>query len=218
MVGDLAVTSSGAHRAIRWLGHRTIDCRRHPRPADVMPIRISAHASGADQPARNLFVSPGHAICVDAAGEVLIPAGSLVNGSTIQQVEVDEITYWHVELDSHEIILAEGLPAESYLEMGNRSFFGAGDVVALHGNPDGHVPTHADFCRPFVDGGPLLEAVKARLGAASRQAPRGRSAILYSQPLDVAQRSLIPRVQPLSTIAEYAFRANARHDSRGDQP
>ena len=46
---------------------------------------------------------------------------ALVNGTTITQVEVDEVTYWHVELDSHDVILAEGPPAESYLEMGNRA-------------------------------------------------------------------------------------------------
>ncbi len=164
-VGDLIVTASGDLRAIVWLGYRTVDCRRHPCPRETFPIRIAAHAFGPDKPTRDLYVSPGHAICVDVLGGVLIPAGSLINGLTIVQVEVESVTYWHVELDAHEIILAESLPAETYLEMGNRTFFGAGDVVALHGNPDGHVPTHADFCRPFVDGGPLHEAVRARLGA-----------------------------------------------------
>ena len=49
-VGDFAVVASGAARAIRWLGHRTIDCRRHPCPSLVLPIRIAAHAFGAGRP------------------------------------------------------------------------------------------------------------------------------------------------------------------------
>ena len=52
-----------------------------------------------------------------------IPVGYLVNGATIAQVEVDEVSYWHVELDSHDVLIANNLPAESYLAMGNRGFF-----------------------------------------------------------------------------------------------
>ncbi len=164
-VGDLALTLSGAARPIRWLSQRSVDCRRHPKPLEVMPVRIAAHAFGDNRPERDLMVSPGHSICVDIVGEVFIPAASLVNGSTIQQIEVDEITYWHVELDSHDVILAENLPAESYLDMGNRAFFQAADVVDLAVGPDADPSqrTHADFCRPFHAAGPLVDAVKVQL-------------------------------------------------------
>ena len=163
--GDIAVTASGAHRPIRWVGHRTINCDRHPRPAEVMPVRIAAHAFGPNKPARDLYVSPGHAICIDMLGGVLIPAGSLVNGSTIVQVDVESVIYWHVELDEHEIILAEGLPAESYLEMGNRDFFAENGTVALAASPDTTERTHADFCRQYYAVGSLVEAARARLNA-----------------------------------------------------
>ena len=165
-VGDYVVTATGANRPIRWLGHRSVDCRNHPYPNDVRPVRISAHAFGARRPARDLFVSPGHAICIDVLGEVLIPAIALVNGATVQQVEVDEVTYWHVELESHDIILAENMPAESYLDMGNRGFFQEADVVDLAAaGPDADPAqrTHADFCRPFHGGGPLVDVVKVQL-------------------------------------------------------
>ena len=168
-VGDLVVTALGAHRPIRWLGHRAIDYRRHPRPSEVMPVRIVAHAFGAERPARDLYVSPGHSICVDVMGQVLIPASALVDGAAVTQVEVDKVTYWHVELDSHDILIADGLPAESYLAMGNRSFFAESDVVALGAAPDGgHSDilverTHAAFCRPFHAHGSVVEAVRARL-------------------------------------------------------
>jgi hypothetical protein len=159
-VGDLAVTASGEARAIRWIGHRTLKCRSR---ADLLPVRIAADAFGEGRPARDLLVSPGHAVCVDVLGEVLIPAIRLVNGTTVAQVEVAEVTYWHVELESHDILLAEGLPAESYLDMGNRAFFeGAGFGLG----PDTAAGrTTADFCRPFHEDGALVEAVRARLQA-----------------------------------------------------
>ncbi|MFE1599593.1 Hint domain-containing protein [Methylobacterium sp. ID0610] len=163
-VGDLAVTASGEHRSIRWIGHRKLNCRRHPKPHEVHPVRILKNAFGLGKPERDLFVSPGHAVCLDLLGEVLIPASSVVNGATIAQVEVDEVTYWHVELDGHDILIADGLPAESYLEMGNRAFFAAanGDAAAA---PDTPVPTHADFCRPFLCNGKVVEAARERLRA-----------------------------------------------------
>ena len=170
-VGDLVVTTSGALRPITWLGHRTIDCRRHPDPAAVLPVRIAAHAFGVGRPARDLLVSPGHAICVDVGGETLIPAGALIDGGAVAQVEVAHVTYWHVELASHDVILAENLACESYLDMGNRSFFAETGVVALAGVPDG-ARTHADFCRPFAASGPLVEAARARLAVRQVQAPR----------------------------------------------
>ena len=164
-LGDIAITSSGEHCPIRWIGHRTVDCARHPEPDAVQPVRISASALGPNKPERDLLVSPGHAICLDLLGEVLIPASALVNGTTITQEQVEEVTYWHVELDSHDILTANGQPAESYLDMGNRAFFAESGVVDLSALPDAGpaVRTHADFCRPFHDCGTVVGAVRAQL-------------------------------------------------------
>jgi len=103
-----------------WVGHRRLDCRRHPRPNEVWPIHIAAHAFAPGSPSRALRLSPDHAVFT---GEVLIPVRYLVNGSTIAQVETDRVTYWHVELAQHDILLAENLPCESYLDTGNRDAF-----------------------------------------------------------------------------------------------
>jgi hypothetical protein len=161
ILGDLAVTTSAERRPIRWLGHRALKLGSHPWAVAAMPIQILAHALGPDRPARDLYVSPGHGICVDISGETLIPASSLINGSTIRRVDVDSVTYWHVELDSHDILLAENLPAESYIEMGNRGFFSEAQVVALDAPPDAR--DHDAFCRPFQSDGPLVDAVRERL-------------------------------------------------------
>ncbi len=167
-VGDVLVTSSQEHRPIRWLGHRSVNPKAFLDPASAMPVRIVTHAFGENRPARDLVVSPGHSLCIDVFGEVLIPASSLINGTTITQEDVESVTYWHVELDSHDILLAENMPAESYLEMGNRAFFAESGVVALDASPDAPVVTHADFCRPFHADGALVEVVRAQLAARAK--------------------------------------------------
>ncbi len=110
----------GGSGPVRWLAHRAIDCQHHPRPADVWPVRITAGAFAPMQPRRDLLLSPSHAIFADGH---LIPVRCLINGTTIVQEAVARITYWHVELASHGVILAEGLPCESYLDTGNRAAF-----------------------------------------------------------------------------------------------
>ena len=92
--------------------------------------------------------------------EVLIPTSALINGATIAQLDVDTVTYWHVELDSHDIILANGLPTESYIDVGNRAFFATGRGAI---DPERDAATLADYCRPFVADGPIVHAVRQRL-------------------------------------------------------
>ena len=172
-VGDLAVTAAGEHRPIRWIGRREIDCRTHPRPHDVHPVRIRAGAFGLDAdgaatPARDLRLSPGHPVLVgadeDAAGGLLVPIMCLINGTSVTRIPVATVTYWHVELDAHDIMLAEGLPAESYLDWGDRSFFAESSDHALH-NPDHVVPGLGARCRPVAIDGPRVEAERRRLDA-----------------------------------------------------
>jgi hypothetical protein len=81
--GDLIRTViGGGHAPVVWIGHRHVDCRAHPRPEQVWPIRIVAGAFGPNAPRRDLFVSPDHALYVDG---VLIPAKYLVNGVAVTQ-------------------------------------------------------------------------------------------------------------------------------------
>jgi fibronectin-binding autotransporter adhesin len=131
--GDAVVTVSGRVEAIRWIGHRRVDCRRHPEPERVWPVRIAAHAFGQGRPRRALRLSPDHSVFVE---DVLIPVKFLINDVTITQVRVDRIRYFHVELAGHDVVVAEGLPAESYLETGGRASFE---------NAEGVTRLHADF-------------------------------------------------------------------------
>ncbi len=127
-VGMRLPTASGRLARIAWLGHRTVEPARHPRPHDMNPIRVRAHAFG-HAPARDLLLSPDHAVLVEG---VLIPIRHLANGSSIAQEPRASITYWHVELDRHDAILAEGLACESYLETGNRNAFEGEAATRLH--------------------------------------------------------------------------------------
>lgn len=160
--GDLVVTNSGEIRPVKWVGHRDFDLRARVDARPFYPVRIAGGAFGPNRPSKDLMVSAGHSICIDLCGEVMIPAGYLINGSTIAQVEADEVSYWHVELDTHDVLLANGLPAESYLAMENRAVFEeAGATVDVLDEGVGR--THADFCRPVVLDGPVLAFVRERL-------------------------------------------------------
>ena len=77
-------------------------------------------AFGPAEPARDLLLSPDHAVF---RGGALIPARALINGSTIVQEPASSAHYFHVELPRHAVLLAEGLPCESYLDTGNRAAF-----------------------------------------------------------------------------------------------
>jgi hypothetical protein len=113
---------SGRLRPVRWVGRRAIDMAAHPRPWDVAPVRVRAHAFAPGQPGCDLLLSPDHAVFVAGA---LIPVRYLLNGTTVAQTMPARVTYLHVELDAHDILLAEGLPCESFLDTGNRAALGA---------------------------------------------------------------------------------------------
>jgi T5SS/PEP-CTERM-associated repeat protein len=154
---------------IIWIGHRTVECWRHPKPTQVWPVRISADAFGPGRPCRDLWLSPDHAVYVEG---VLIPVKHLINDTTIRQVPVDAVTYYHVELPQHAVLLAEGLPAESYLDVGDRTQFANGDgPIALY--PDfASRRWEAEGCAPLVVTGPALEAARRLASAGGGDAER----------------------------------------------
>ena len=72
------------------------------------------------------------------------------------------VEYWHVELERHEVLLAEGLPAESYLDTGNRAAFANG-AAHLRLHPDFAPLSWDDACAELVQAGPRVVAAKRRL-------------------------------------------------------
>src|SRR5579875_3330322 len=124
--GDRVRTAAGALQPIVWIGTRRVDCRRHPEPEIVWPIRVQAGAFADGLPERDLWLSPDHAVFAE---DVLIPVKYLRNGASITQECVEAVEYFHIELPRHDILLAEGLPVESYLDTGNRAQFANGGAV-----------------------------------------------------------------------------------------
>ncbi|MGP8026559.1 MAG: Hint domain-containing protein [Acidocella sp.] len=148
--GDPLITASGERRPVRWIGWRTLDLG--PAPArNALPVLIMPGAFGPGRPHRVLRLSPLH--CVYADG-VLIPVTHLVNGATIIRERAAAATYFHVELDRHDILLAEGLECESYFCSGNRG--------ALYHELGRRSPAARPFA-PNVTSGVRLAAVRRRL-------------------------------------------------------
>jgi len=165
--GDRVRTVLGrGYAPIVWTGRRQVRCASHPRPHEVWPVRIAAGAFGTGLPVRELLVSPGHALFVDGA---LVPAGALLNGATITQPPCEVVRYHHFELPAHDVALAEGLPAESYVDAGNRdSFSDAGKVVmAIPDFAPSFAPSRAGVrrCAPWLQDTPALQPLRARLRA-----------------------------------------------------
>ncbi|MCX7382736.1 MAG: Hint domain-containing protein [Alphaproteobacteria bacterium] len=150
----------GGTAEIVWIGHRRVDCARHPRPQDIWPVRIAPDAFGPGLPAAPLWLSPDHAVHV---ADVLVPIRYLVNGRTIVQEPRTSVTYYHIELPAHDVIRAEGLPCESFLDTGNRgAFTNSGGPIDLH--PDfARAVWDAEACAPLVLGGARLSAIRAML-------------------------------------------------------
>jgi hypothetical protein len=158
--GDEVRLARGGTAPVLWLGHRTVACSRHPRPWDVLPVRVVAHAFGPGQPRGDVLLSPDHAVFIDG---VLVPIRYLLNDATIVQETVPRVTYWHVELDHHDVLLAEGLACESYLDTGNRgAFANGGGVTMMHPDFALHV-WKAESCARLVCNGAELQAARSFL-------------------------------------------------------
>jgi hypothetical protein len=119
--GDLVITTDGRVEPVAWVGRQTVS-KVFADPVRVWPIRIKAGALAENVPCRDLLLSPDHAILVDG---VLIQAGALVNGSSITRESHIPMTftYYHVELVDHSLILAENVPAETFVDNINRLAF-----------------------------------------------------------------------------------------------
>lgn len=150
--GDRLVTLGGGERPIVWIGWRTIDFAHDPAAALLRPVVFAPGAFGPNCPRRALAVSPLHAIY---SGEVLVPAVLLVNGATVTRDDSGfAVTYYHVELDRHDVVQAENLPAETYRDSGNRDrFLGS---LGVPGAP-------MESCVPVASGGRKLRFARTLL-------------------------------------------------------
>jgi hypothetical protein len=118
-VGDLLPTVFGGTRAIQWIGRYQY---RKSDPAkawvrSILPIRIARSALGPNVPHGDLYITETHALLIDG---VLVQAGNLVNDTTITRYDardLDELEFFHIKLERHDVIYAEGAPTETLLEV-----------------------------------------------------------------------------------------------------
>ncbi|MBV9861509.1 MAG: Hint domain-containing protein [Alphaproteobacteria bacterium] len=150
--GDKVVTLAGEEKPIAWIGSG-----RHLITAGnqgLRPIIVRRDAIAEGVPCRDLYVTKAHSLYLD---EILIPVECLVNGrSVLWDDTARAIEFYHVELPSHDVLIADGAPAESYKEDGNRDLFHNidGPVVAA---------TETAWFAPVHNSGPVVDRVWRRL-------------------------------------------------------
>ena len=151
-VGEQVLTASGAARPIVWIGVGEVLATRGRRNA-ATPVIVRRGALANDVPNRDLRVTKGHALLID---DVLIPVEFLVNHRSIAWDDrAQEVRVYHIELAAHDVLVANGAPAESYRDDGNRWLFrNKNSRWGLAGRRP---------CAPVVTGGPVVDAVWRRL-------------------------------------------------------
>jgi hypothetical protein len=151
-VGDSIVTLSGRTRRLCWIGEGRVRATPGWRNA-ATPIVVCKGALGDQVPNRDLHVTKGHSLFLD---DVLIPAEFLVNHrSILWNDRAREVTVYHLELDTHDVLFANGAPAESYRDDGNRWLF-------RNANSGWDQPPKPPFA-PVLTGGPIVDAVWQRV-------------------------------------------------------
>lgn len=167
-VGHLVLCQGigGLAQPIKWIGKVQAEIARHPRPERVRPILIKAGALEDGVPARDLRVSPDHAIL---RGIVLVPARLLLNGVTIvQEQDWPQITYYHLELPRHSIVIADGAPAESWLDDGRRAQFSNSGVMVRFVDFEGACASRGLTCFPVLRDEQSTAPLRASLAARAR--------------------------------------------------
>lgn len=120
--GDLVQTADGRSAPVKWVGRQTLS--RFTAGHHMQPVRIRAGALGHQVPERDLIVTADHGMLI---GAHLINASALVNGESIDWVPMEELgdrfTVYNIETEQHDVILANGAPAETFNDAAGRAAF-----------------------------------------------------------------------------------------------
>jgi hypothetical protein len=199
-VGDKVVTL--AHddaRVVTWIGKGKVLATRGQRSA-ATPVIVRKGALADNVPSSDLHVTKAHSLYIDG---VLIPVEFLVNHKTILWDDhARDVEIYHVELDQHDVLLANDAPAESYRDDGNRWLF-------QNANSGWHLPPQ-EPCAPVLTGGPVVDEIWRRLldRAGRRRPPTTTNDPDLHLMIDGTRVDAHERRGPL-----YVFRLAARFES-----
>lgn len=151
-IGDLVMTASGMRRPITWIGTGCMRATPGQRDA-ATPVVVRKGAVDENVPNCDLRLTKGHSLFID---HVLIPVEFLVNHrSIVWDDHARKVEIYHIELGTHDVLLANGTPAESYRDDGNRCLF--------HNASAGWSQEPQEPCAELLTGGPLVDAIWQRL-------------------------------------------------------
>jgi len=161
------------------------------------PVIVRKGALADNVPHHDLRVTKGHSFYLD---EALIPVEFLVNHRSIAWDDrAQEAEIYHIELETHDVLIANGAPAESYRDDGNRWLF-------LNANSDWDQPLKLP-CAPILTGGPTVDAAWLRI--IKRSGPRKR--LLLTEDPDLHLMVDGKRLDPIERGCDrYVFRLAKR--------
>ncbi len=162
-IGDLLPTMFGGLRPVLWIGRYPIKKSDPSKPwvKDALPIRIARSALAPNVPHADLYVTALHSLLIDG---VLAEAEMLINGTTITRYEArgcDELEYFHIKLERHDVVYAEGAPAETLLTV-EESAVNFADYLRQYGTP----AAKEARCAPLVQIGGRRRELKSRFRSA----------------------------------------------------
>jgi len=161
--GDLLPGFFGGIRPIQWIAHYPFK-KGDPTKAwvsDVLPVRVARSALGPRIPNADLYITRAHALLIDG---VLVPVCTLINGTTIAIYDgsgLDELEYFHIKLERHDVIYAEGAPCETLLNVDENAVNFA-EYLRHFGRPT----TREAPCAPLLSYNGGRSEIKSRLRSA----------------------------------------------------
>jgi Hint domain len=193
-IGDMLPTMFGGLRPIQWIGRYPLKKSDPSKPwvKGALPVRISRSALAPDVPHTDLYVTSGHSLFLDG---VLAPVGDLINGRSIARDERDceELEFFHIKLEIHDVIYAEGVPVDTLLNV-DESAVNFAEYFRRYGVPK----TPETPCAPRVTYGGGRGEFKSRIRSAISPWLDRRA------PLDLIRDRLEERAIMLSRQAELA--------------
>ncbi|WP_127114842.1 Hint domain-containing protein [Shimia sediminis] len=122
MPGDLVTTYGGKTRQLRWIASRYMSFSELLVEPRFRPVCLPAGFLGRDGPHKPLWLSPQHrflfrgweAELLFRNAEVFVPAASCrdLPGAPVADIS-QGVAYYHLFLDCHDVLIANGLPCES---------------------------------------------------------------------------------------------------------